>query len=112
MLERIVHLLDDEDGMLPRSYRLLEVSAPDEAAICSLNTMPPVDWKERPEFTRLLGDTWLVSLETPLARVPSVVVPYTWNILLNPEHSGARQARIVSASRERFDNRLFRFGGH
>ena len=111
MLERIVHLLDDEDGMLPRSYQLLEVAAPDEVVISPLNTMSPVDWKERPQFTRRLGDIWLTSLETPLARVPSVVAPYTWNILLNPEHPGARQVRIVAASREQFDNRLFRLGG-
>jgi RES domain-containing protein len=111
MLERIVHLLDDEDGDLPHFYQLLEVSAPDRAAIKPLSTMMPVDWRERLEFTRQLGDAWLASLKTPLARVPSAIAPHTWNVLLNPAHPGARQMQIESASRERFDTRLFRLGG-
>ncbi len=109
MLERVVHLVDDEDGDLPRFYQLLEVSAPDEIAVKSLNTMAQADWKERPEFTRQLGDDWLASLETPLARVPSALVPYTWNVLLNPEQRDANQVKIVASIRERFDSRLFGF---
>ncbi len=112
MLERMVHFLDDEDGDLPHFYQLLEVSAPDEIQIKSLSTIMPVDWRERPEFTRQMGDAWLRSAETPLARVPSAVAPHTWNLLLNPEHPDARQVQIESVSRERFDKRLFRLGGH
>jgi RES domain-containing protein len=110
MLERIVHLLGDEGGNLPRFYQLIEVSAPDEIAVKSLNTMAPVDWKEHPAFTRQLGDDWLASQETPLARVPSAIVPHTWNVLLNPEHRDANQVKIVASLRERFDSRLFGFG--
>ena len=40
MLERIVHLLDrDEGGILPRTYQLLRISVPDEAAIKPLSTL-------------------------------------------------------------------------
>lgn len=110
MLERIVHLLDDEDGNLPRNYQLLEVAAPEGVAVKSLNTIAPIDWKDHPEFTRQLGDTWLASLETALARVPSAIAPLTWNVLLNPEHPDAGRVTIAAVIRERFDNRLFRFG--
>jgi hypothetical protein len=37
-------------------------------------------------------------------------MPHTWNYLLNPEHPAASQVRIVEVIKERFDNRLFRFG--
>jgi hypothetical protein len=37
-------------------------------------------------------------------------MPRTWNILLNPEHPDARHITIGNVVRERFDNRLFRFG--
>jgi hypothetical protein len=37
-------------------------------------------------------------------------MPHTWNYLLNPEHPEARRARVIEVIKERFDNRLFRFG--
>jgi RES domain-containing protein len=110
MLERIVHLWDDVEGELPRFYQLLEVSAPDEIAIKPLIAIAPVDWKEQQGSTRQLGNVWLSSRETPLARVPSAIVPHTSNYFLNPAHPDAIRIKIVSKSRERFDSRLFHFG--
>lgn len=111
MLERIVHLMDaNEDGFLPQFYQLLKIDVPDDLPIKQLNTLAPADWKEQIEFTRSLGDAWLASQETPLARVPSVIVPRTWNYLLNPEHPDAKRVVVAEVIRERFDNRLFRFG--
>jgi len=89
---------------------LLKVAVPDELVIKQLNTLAPVDWKEHTEFTRAIGDAWLASLETPLARIPSAIVPQTWNYLLNPEHPEAKQVKVAEVIQERFDNRLFRFG--
>ncbi|MGB9407153.1 MAG: RES family NAD+ phosphorylase, partial [Terracidiphilus sp.] len=86
------------------------VSVPDELAIKPLNAIAPTDWKERPEFTRTIGDAWMASSETALARVPSAIVPQTWNYLLNPEHPDAKQVQVAEVIRERFDNRLFKFG--
>ena len=62
-------------------------------------------------MTRRIGDGWLASLETPIARVPSAIMPRTWNYLLNPEHPDAKQVRIAEVIKERLDNRLFRSGG-
>ena len=113
MLERVFHMIDldsDEDGNLPRFYQLLQVSVPDDLATKQLNTLAPTDWREHPEFTRNIGDVWLASLETPLAKVPSAIVPRTWNYLMNPNHPDAKKIEIAEVIRERFDNRLFRFG--
>ena len=99
-----------DDAFLPQFYQLLKVSVPDELAIKSLNALAPTDWRERPEFTRAMGDAWLASLETPLALVPSAIAPQTWNYLLNPEHPDAKQVTVAKAIKEQFDNRLFRFG--
>jgi RES domain-containing protein len=111
LLERVVHMTDMiEDANLPRFYQLLQIAVPDELAIKPLNVLAPADWKERFEFTRAIGDAWLASLETPLARVPSVLAPRTWNYLLNPAHPDAKQAVVAEVIKERFDNRLFRFG--
>jgi RES domain-containing protein len=111
MLERVVHLTDkNEEGILPSFFQLLQISVPDEILIKPLSTLAPIDWRDHFESTRPIGDTWLASLETPLARVPSAIVPRTWNYLLNPEHSDAKQVLIAEVIRERFDNRLLGFG--
>jgi RES domain-containing protein len=113
MLERIVHLLNmDEDGKgdLPPGYNLIQVSVPDELPAKPLNTLARVDWKERQEFTQQIGNVWLASHESALARVPSAIIPRTWNYLLNPQHKDSVRIEIVEVIRERFDNRLFRFG--
>ncbi len=111
MLERIVHLTDrNEEGILPRFFQLLQVSVPDEIPIKPLSVLARVDWKEHSESTQPIGDAWLASLETPLARVPSAIVPRTWNYLLNPEHPDAKQIQIVEVINEQFDNRLFHLG--
>ena len=75
---------------------------------------PPVraNWQNRLTGTQKIGDGWIESAETPLARVPSAILPRMWNVLLNPEHSDAARVKIATVIRERFDNRLFRFGGH
>jgi RES domain-containing protein len=111
LLERIVHMTDMfDEAYLPRFYQLLKVSVPDKLAIKPLNTLAPADWKERSEYTQQAGDAWLASRETAVARVPSVLAPHTWNYLLNPEHPDAKQVEIAEIIKERFDNRLFRFG--
>ena len=111
LLERIVHMTDMYDeAFLPRFYQLLKVAVPDELAVKPLSTLAPTNWKEQIEFTQQSGNTWLASLEAPLARVPSAIAPETWNYLLNPNHPDARLVEIAEVIRERFDNRLFRFG--
>lgn len=111
MLEILAHL-EFEDGELPDDYRLIEIAVPDGLAIRELEPPRSPLWKQHPRLTQHVGDRWLKSRQTPLARVPSAIMPRTWNILLNPEHPDAEKIRITSMIRERFDNRLFRFGGN
>ena len=109
LLEVLVHFsLEDED--IPRPYTLLQVSAPEANAVRFLDPHTDPDWRVDEEVTRRIGDAWIASLETPLARVPSAIMPRTWNYLLNPEHPDAKQVHIAAVIKERFDNRLFRFG--
>jgi len=109
MLEVLVHLKDRGQG-LPYTFALLEIEAPEHLAIREILPVADVDWKEQPESTQRIGDAWLASRETPLARVPSAIMPRTWNYLLNPVHPDARQVQVAEVIKERFDNRLFRFG--
>ncbi|HXR37449.1 MAG TPA: RES family NAD+ phosphorylase [Terracidiphilus sp.] len=109
LVETLVHLeVESEDT--PDFYTLLKIVVPDDLAIHPLDPPAGSEWKQDLKLTRRMGDAWLVSLETPLARVPSAIAPCTWNYLLNPEHPDAKQVQIAEVIKERFDNRLFRFG--
>jgi RES domain-containing protein len=113
MLETIVHLMDldrEEHGNLPSTYDLIKVEAPDGISAKPLNALAAVGWQDRIEVSQKIGDAWLALMETALARVPSAIMPYTWNYLLNPGHPDAKQVAIAEVIKERFDNRLFRFG--
>lgn len=112
LLEHVVQLTDmDAGGELPRSYQLLQIAVPEQCRMQSLSKLPQSDWQEHPEVTQAIGDAWLAAAETPLARVPSAIVPQTWNYLLNPEHPEAKQIQVAEVIKEQLDTGLFRLGG-
>jgi RES domain-containing protein len=106
LLEILVHAeIDIQD--IPVTIRYLEIEAPDSVAIESLEASAAVaGWQM--EKTRGAGDEWLNSKRTAMLRVPSIVVPATWNILINPAHSETSDIRIVRTHRHAFDRRLLR----
>jgi RES domain-containing protein len=85
----------------------MQITAPDDIEIETLNVPAGDDWKRLPIITRGLGDEWLNSKRTALTRVPSAIMPNTWNVLLNPEHLAAGQIRIIETTRADYDPRLF-----
>ena len=106
LLEILVHAeIDPED--IPVSYRYLEVEVPDAIAIETLDVDSlPKHWRSDPQTSRKAGDDWLRSGKTPLLRVPSVIVPMTWNVLINPGHPDSQKIRIVRAYEHGIDPRL------
>jgi RES domain-containing protein len=106
LVEVLVHLeIEDE---VPTQYQLMGIDVPEELAFRAIDLGDlTVDWRENLEQTRKLGNQWLAANETALMRVPSAVVPYTYNWLLNPTHSEAKRCVIATITRERFDRRLF-----
>ena len=94
-------------GDLPDSYQLLVVETPDEMAFAAVAESDlPTNWRRSREATRVIGDAWLASSETPLLRVPSAIVPSAVNWLLNPAHGDARQAAVAEIIRADRDARL------
>ena len=109
LVETLVYLeVDSAD--IPDFYTLLKIAVPDDLAIQPLDPPAGSEWKQDLKSTRRIGDAWLASLESALARVPSAIAPHTWNYLLNPAHPDAKQVQVAEIIKERFDNRLFRFG--
>jgi RES domain-containing protein len=46
----------------------------------------PVRWKSRIAVSRAFGDAWLKTNNLPALRVPTVITPGEWNVLVNPFH--------------------------
>jgi RES domain-containing protein len=106
LIESLVHLELDETR-LPRSYSLLEIDAPGNVEVETINVLDVSDWKSRPAVTRGLGDEWLRARRTAMARVPSAIAPNTWNVLINPDHPDAVKIRVLQVVRAEYDPRLF-----
>ena len=104
MIEALVHLELDEGGW-PLSYRLMQIDYPEN--LCAETLDPGAKkWRANLELTRRLGDEWLRSGRSALARVPSAILPETWNVLLNPDHRDAGQIRPGRTMRAEYDPRL------
>lgn len=106
LLEVLVHLeIDVEDVPLTLNY--LEIVAPDDISETSLDLkkLPP-RWRERQDRTQAIGDEWLRSAETALLRVPSALVPETWNTLVNPAHPDSKGLKIARVHKKAVDPRL------
>jgi RES domain-containing protein len=92
---------------LPKAYRLINVGAPDDVSAQTVSASELVqDWVNDGTATRTVGDEWLASKSTALLRVPSAVIPETFNMLLNSEHSQAQRLRILWHREYRWDSRL------
>jgi RES domain-containing protein len=107
LVETLVHLeIDPED--IPDTYQLLAIDIPDHVRFEVVEEdQLPTNWRRQTQLTQALGDRWLHDTRTALLRVPSAIVPFAVNWLLNPAHTDAAHARIVEIIRAPFDRRLF-----
>jgi RES domain-containing protein len=110
MIDVLVHLeLDQTDW--PSSSHLLQAEYPADLGMETLKPRPAKSWKASLAATRKLGDEWLQSRRSALARVPSAILPETWNVLLNPDHLESHRVRIVRTIRADYDPRLLSVSG-
>jgi RES domain-containing protein len=106
LVERLVH---EEVGLtgLPDTYKYLKIEIPDGLDFAELPPLP-AGWEGDEAFTRSIGDQWLARGDTALLYVPTVLVPETENLLINPRHAAARACRIVAEIPFPLDRRLLK----
>lgn len=96
VLEVRVHL-DLPLDLLPTDYVLVHVNLPDEPPGLPADTADHLE----------AGDIWLRDSATAVLQVPSMLVPFAHNLLLNPRHPHAADAEVLSVTPFRFDPRLW-----
>lgn len=91
-----------------RGYVFFRAGLPEKLVSEVSETGLPEGWDRHPppSQTQRMGDRWASQQDSVALRVPSVVVPYSHNYLLNPAHPSFEE--VVIGSRESFpvDKRL------
>ncbi|RIH82248.1 RES domain protein [Calidithermus terrae] len=81
----------------------------DESLVAELPELPP-DWQQSPapQSTKDLGSAWARSNQSLLLRVPSAVVPWEHNYVLNVSHPQYRRVHVGEPRPFAFDPRLLK----
>ena len=104
LVELMVNLDVDPDE-LPESYHLLSIEIPDP--IKPRGVRMKSGWQERVAESRTKGDAWLSGGDSAVLRVPSAIVPDSYNFLINPKHPDAARIKVQTSKPFVFDPRLF-----
>lgn len=99
VLEVRIHL-DLPFHLLPDDYVLMEI----DAGELPLELGPELS---ELDACRAYGDAWLTEARSALLAVPSVIVPESRNVLINPVHSDTAGLAVAGLRPWRFDSRLF-----
>jgi RES domain-containing protein len=105
-LEMLVHLHGPD--LLADAYRLIRVLVPEEVALDLPESALRPGWAD-PASTVVaapIGSEWVESGASAALRVPSAVVPYEHDVLLNPAHPDMGRLAFGAPEPFLFDARL------
>ena len=106
VLELLVHT---SINLLPPNLTLITLTIPEKVKIKEYKIKDlPDNWRIYPSpiQTQIFGDKWLKSNESLILKIPSVIIPSEYNILLNPNHDDIKKIKIVRKERFELDKRL------
>lgn len=107
VLERAVHM---QLSLMSRmELVMISIEIPDAAKNVAQVKGLPYRWREIPfnNQTQDLGDEFIFSQKHLAMKVPSVIVPQEYNVLINPRHRLADKVRIIDERPFVLDKRLF-----
>ena len=105
--EKIVHVTSFEN--LPKNLLLVKIELPDGIEIQSVPQKVLVKgWASFPFALETIdyGTSFLQKKEHLALKVPSVIIPDEFNIILNPLHPDIRDCKVVSTIPFVFDQRV------
>lgn len=109
VLETLVHL-DLPPELLPDDYVLMWIDLTEFETMEGGLEEGPVDVLSETD-SRDFGDQWITEQRSLILRVPSVIVPESINLVLNPTHPLAVKLGPPETRPFAYDARLFSFGG-
>jgi len=106
IVEILAHLKSEK--VIREKYVYFELDFDEKLIKTPSGSSIPTNWKgdPAPSSTQYFGDEWIASSESPVLKVPSVIVDIEFNYLLNPLHPSYREIKISSAKKFKLDSRL------
>ncbi len=107
-LEMLVHQGKQKPHL---SFRMMVISLPEKASFVRTISMDelPRNWRKLSAYARLqdLGSAWYNSFETPILKVPSVVIPQEYNYIIHTQHPDvASRVSLLRTESFYWDERL------
>jgi RES domain-containing protein len=97
VLEILVQAQVREPSALSR-HRFIKLDIPDEISRDSVDeSQLPTDWSRRVSVTRAWGDRWIREHRAAVLMVRSVLVPETYNWIINPRHTDAARIKRLTS---------------
>ena len=106
-LEVSIHLDLSED--LPTDRYYVEIEIPDTLILQEVKIEDlPEDWDSKPPgiTTQTIGDDFVYQNESAVLKVPSSIVPFEYNYLINPNHPDSKKIKVIGKTSMNFDQRL------
>ncbi len=102
--EFIIHL----KSIPPPSSYLITLDIPDDSILTIEQDKLPTDWRSKgyPASTKALGEEWLKKEAFLVLKVPSSIVPVSFNYLINPNHPVIDKVNIIHSEPFIFDERF------
>ncbi|MAZ29175.1 MAG: RES superfamily protein [Cytophagaceae bacterium] len=107
LLETSMHLDLSED--LPNDRYYVEIEIPEGITIYELKREDlSENWDSKPPIleTQFIGDDFVKYEETAILKVPSAIIPFEYNYLINPKHPEAKKISILKTTPLKFDIRF------
>jgi RES domain-containing protein len=110
ILELFIHFTRI-DIKLSKSLLVIPLEIPDSLEV--IEVFPKdlkSDWRSSPppDSTRDVGTQWVKKGRSAVLRVPSVIVPEEFNLVLNPKHADFAKIKIGEPKRFALDARLWK----
>ncbi len=107
MLEIAVHLDLSED--LPTDRYFVEIEIPESVEIFEIKKEGlPFNWDAKPptQVTQIIGDDFVSQNIAAVLKVPSSIIPFEFNYLINPHHPDSRKISVTSSIPLSLDSRM------
>lgn len=88
---------------MPKNYVLMTIEIPDDEINLQFEDF---NFKIKDSISE--GNKWLLSGTSLVIKVPSVILPDSYNYIVNPQHSAFSKVRILKIDDFNFDKRLLK----
>ena len=108
--EKIVHVASFEN--IPNNLILVKIEIPEWVEIQTVpQNILTEGWNSFPFINETInyGTSFLLKKEYLALKVPSVIIPDEYNIILNPLHPEIKECKVISSNPFLFDKRISMF---